>query len=348
MLRAALAAAVIYATSHRRPYVVVGEPQPVQTGHPILCVHTRLTDEVEEWKIQRSLRMVRELGADTIVEFIPWAYREPAEGVYSWAHTDMVVEHAEAQGLTVIARLGLVPQWAQPDDLENGASLNYLVSDHYDEFATFVEAFTARYRGRIDHIIIWNEPNLAFEWGYQPVDPQQYIDVLAHAVPAARRGNPEVVVLAGALAPTLEPPGSPAGLNDVLYLTDLYEAGFADYYDVLAVHTYGFRFPPEEPPAPDVLNFRRVELLREIMVRYGDADKPVIITESGWNDHPRWTKAVRPGQRITYTINGLEYAEENWPWVENLCIWAFRYPAPTYSWPDYFTLVTPEFTPKPI
>src|SRR5690606_19386655 len=114
------------------------------------------------------------------------------------------------------------------------------------------------------------------------------------------------------------------------------------------VHTYGFKFPPGDPPAPDVLNFRRAELLRDIMVAYGDADKPVFITESGWNDHPRWTRAVRPGQRITYTLDALAYAEDNWPWAEQVCLWAFRYPAPTQSYPDYFTLVGPDFTPRPI
>jgi hypothetical protein len=84
------------------------------------------------------------------------------------------------------------------------------------------------------------------------------------------------------------------------------------------------------------------------MVANGDADKPVYITESGWNDHPRWTKAVRPGQRIAYTIDAYEYAEDHWPWLESLCVWAFRYPAPTYSFPDYFTLVSSDFSPKPI
>src|SRR5690349_7981119 len=49
-------------------------PQTVDTKHPLVCVHTRLTDEVEDLKVQRSLQMVREMGAATIVEFFPWAY----------------------------------------------------------------------------------------------------------------------------------------------------------------------------------------------------------------------------------------------------------------------------------
>ena len=78
------------------------------------------------------------------------------------------------------------------------------------------------------------------------------------------------------------------------------------------------------------------------------SSKPLMITESGWNDHPRWTKAVRPGQRILYTIDAIEYAEENWPWVDSVCVWAFRYPVQTRSYPDYYTLVANDFTPKPI
>ena len=68
----------------------------------------------------------------------------------------------------------------------------------------------------------------------------------------------------------------------------------------------------------------------------------------GWNDHPRWTMAVRPAQRIEYTLDGLEYATAKWPYVHLMALWAFRYPAPTRSYPDYFTLVTPEFVAKPI
>jgi hypothetical protein len=215
-------------------------------------------------------------------------------------------------------------------------------------FRPFVEVFTAHYKDDIDHIVIWNEPNLAYEWGYQEVLPQNYVSLLHFAYVAAHRANPDVLVLAGALAPTLEPVGSPHGMNDLDYLSQLYDWGAGDYFDALAVHTYGFRFPPEDSPAPDVLNFRRAELLREVMVAYGDADKPVYITEAGWNDHPRWTKAVGPGQRIEYTLGALQYAEENWPWAEALCIWAFRFPRPTYNYPDYFTLVAPDFTTKPI
>jgi len=320
----------------------------VVTANPLVGVHTRLTDEVEEWKIQRTLQLVREMGAPWIVEFFPWPYIEPEEGEFDWSHSDAVVEHAENQGLTVIARLGWVPEWARPETREQETTHTYLDADHYGDFANFVAAFVARYRGRVKHVIVWNEPNLSFEWGYRPVDPEGYVELLRTVYPRARAANPDVVVLAGALAPTLEPEGSTAGMNDVTYLERMYQAGVAPYFDALAVHAYGLTFPPEESPASDKINFRRVELLRAGMVAHGDGDKPVYVTEAGWNDHPRWAGSVRPAQRIEYTIGAYEWARQRWPWCACVAMWAFRYPAPTYSYHDYYSFVTTDFEPKVI
>jgi hypothetical protein len=339
--------AILSAITPQRPRAPVVPPQTVQTVEDHVCVHTRLIDEVEEWVMQRSLQMVREMGADTIVEFFPWAYIEHQPGQYDWRQADRIMRYAENQGIRVIARLGFVPAWARPADQRDSTTLNYLPDDRFDDFAEFAAAFTARYAGTVDHLIIWNEPNLSFEWGYRPVDPAGYVDLLRVTYPAVKAANPDVTVLAGALAPTLEPVGSPNGLDDRLYLTAMYEAGAADYFDALAVHTYGFTEPPESEPAPDVLNFRRAELLFDVMQQYND-DSPVYITESGWNDHPRWTKAVRPSQRVAYTIDAFEYTDMHWPQVEELCVWAFRYPTPTFSYPDNFTLVTVDFQRKPI
>jgi hypothetical protein len=137
-------------------------------------------------------------------------------------------------------------------------------------------------------------------------------------------------------------------MDDLSYLQGMYEAGAAPYFDVLAVHAYGWRFPPDEPAAPDVVNFRRCELLRAIMARNGDADKPIMITEGGWNDHPRWTKAVRPGQRVAYTLQAYDMAWREWPWCEAVAFWAFRFPRPQLGYLDYFAFVTVDFTLKPV
>lgn len=324
--------------------VILDEPRTVDAVQPHVCVHTRLIDEVSEWTIQHSLQLTHEMGADTIVEFFPWAYIEAEQGRYNWYQTDRILKHAQNQGIRIIARMGLVPDWARPDD----TTLNYLPDESFEDFAAFVAVFAERYAGVIDHLIIWNEPNLSFEWGYQPVDPARYVDLLRAVYDPIREANPNAVILAAALAPTLEPPGSSHGYNDVIYLEEMYRAGAADYFDALAIHAYGFSQPTHAEPSIDELNFRRTELLYALMVEYDDPAKPIYITEGGWNDNIRWVHGVRPAERVINTLEAFQWAEENWPWLNQLCVWALRYPRPTGRYPDNFTLITPDFQIKPI
>ncbi len=339
-----LSVALALLAGAQRPWVEFGPQQRVTTANPKMGVHTRLTDEVEPWKIQRTFEMVREMGAPWVVEYFLWAAHEPQRGVYDWSHADLVVDHAVNQGLTVIARLGYVPEWARPPR----TSPLYLDESGYDAFARFCAEFARHFRGRVAYIIIWNEPNLSQEWGYRPPDPAAYAEMLRRVYVAAKEANPDGTVLGGALAPTLAPRGSEWGMNDLDYLQGMYDAGAAPYFDGLAAHSYGWTFPADDPPRPDAVNFRRVELLREVMIRNGDGAKPVFITEAGWNDHPRWTKAVRPAQRAAYTLRAYDMALRDWPWVEMIAIWAFRYPRPAGTYQDYYTLLDGEFRPKPI
>ena len=329
------------------PLVTVGAPQTVITRNAKAGVHTRLTDEAAAWKIQRTLQLVRELGTPWVVEFFPWAYIEPGQHAFDWSHADQVIDHARAQGLTVIARLGLVPAWARPDPRDQETTFNYLDADHYAEFGDFVFAFVDRYQDRVQHIIIWNEPNLSFEWGLRPVDAAAYVDLLKAAYPRAKEANPNVIVLGGALAPTLEPIGSAAGLNDLIYLQQMYDAGAQDYFDALAAHAYGLTRPMSDPPDQARINFRRVELLRSIMIDHGDGAKPVYITEAGWNDSARWNQAVKPAPRIEYTLAAYDWAQQT-AWVTMLAMWAFRYPRATSNYQDDWTWVAEDFQPRPI
>ena len=229
----------------------LNEPRTVDTLKSNVCVHTRVIDEVHEWKIQKTFDLVREMGADTVVEFFPWAYIEQEQGQYNWGQADKIMLHAQNQGLQVIARMGFVPDWAKPDIENDYTTLNYLPDESFDEFADFVVTFATRYTGTVNHIIIWNEPNLAFEWGYRDVDPTGYVELLKAVYEPVKNANPDVMILAGALAPTIEPRGSTNGLNDLFYLEDMYKAGGADYFDALAIHTYGFTQAPEVAPDPN-------------------------------------------------------------------------------------------------
>ena len=330
--------------SYFRNWVPLGPQRTVATINPKMGVHTRLTDEPDAAKVKRSLEMVREMGASWIVEYFPWAYYEPRRGQYEWSHPDMVIDHANRQGLTVIARLGYVPEWARPEDSHH----LYLAEENYEAFGRYAVEFVRRYQGKVGYLIIWNEPNLSLEWGFRPVDPASYVEMLKVVYPMVKAAAPEVQVLAGALAPTLDPPGSEWSMNDLDYLQRMYDAGAGDYFDILAIHAYGLGFEADEPAGESVVNFRRSELLREIMVRNGDSDKTAMITEGGWNDHPRWTRAVRPAQRILNSVQAYEIARTEWPWLESVSLWVFRFPWDQKSYQDNYTFVSTDFEPKAI
>jgi hypothetical protein len=324
--------------------VVIGPPQQVQTLNPKVGVHTRLTDEVEEWKIQRTLQMVREMGSPWITEYFPWAYSEPSKGHYEFGHADTVINHALAQGLTVLARVDMVPAWARPD----GTTDRYLDASHFSDYGDYIYAFVNHFRGRIHYLIIWNEPNLSFEWGYRQPDPVEYANLLRIASIRAKEADPTIQVLAAGLAPTTAPPGDEYGYNDLLFLQRMYDAGAGQYLDGLAVHAYGMTFPPDDPADPNVINFSRAELLYQVMARNGDGAKKVYITEGGWNDNPRWTRAVRPYERIEYTIRAYDKALKEWDWCAAVCLWAFRFPWTQNTYADSYAFVTTTFIPKPI
>ncbi|MGQ9815722.1 MAG: beta-galactosidase, partial [Candidatus Roseilinea sp.] len=114
-LRVALALWLLSLIQPPRLLVTLGEPQTVVTRNPLAGVHTLFVNEVEEWKIQRGLAMIREMGAPWVVEFLPWAYMEPRKGQYDWRSAERIMRHANRQGIQLIARLGFVPDWARPD-----------------------------------------------------------------------------------------------------------------------------------------------------------------------------------------------------------------------------------------
>src|SRR5579885_2435178 len=116
-------------------------PQVVETQHPVVCVHTRLTDEVEDINIQRTLQLVREMGASTIVDFFPWPYMESGKDQYDWHHPDRIISMARQEGMTVIARLGTVlgatPDWMHPDRNVQDRETSYISPATYENYAKF-------------------------------------------------------------------------------------------------------------------------------------------------------------------------------------------------------------------
>jgi hypothetical protein len=90
-------------------------PRVVQTLNAKVGIHTRLTDENSTDRIARTYRMVRQMGAAWVVEYIPWPYVQgDGPDQYDWRHADRLVDRAVMEGLRVVIRIDAVPPWARP------------------------------------------------------------------------------------------------------------------------------------------------------------------------------------------------------------------------------------------
>lgn len=334
-------------------------PLPYTNVNP-LGAKAFLEREVDEWKRRLTLQMAREAGIGWLVLHIPWEDVEPRKGRFqtepsflggvrnTWDKYDAIVAEAHRYGIRLIARLDRPPAWARPERASAGASPVNL-----EDYGEFVATVARRYRGRIQHFQVWNEPNLYEEWGSLPPDPSAYARLLHVAARRIREANPDALVLSAPLAQTLE--RSDRNLSELDYLEALYAAGARESFDILMANAYGFDRPPEDPPDPGVLNMRRVELVRDIMVRHGDAQKPVWIAEFGWNAAPASFPPERlPWRRVDeaaqadYTERGLRWLlQQDWIGVVN--VWYLRQVGdiPVTDASYYFRLIDTEFTPRP-
>lgn len=267
----------------------------------------------------------RAAGASFGVTVFSWADIEPEPDYFYWEVPDATMRAADFYDLQIVARLDRPPDWAATDRSPAPWDL--------EAYANFVHRVVERYGDRLAGIIIWNEPNTALEWSGQPPDPAGYVAMLQAAYPAAKAANPDLPVLLAGLAFTS---GDAANVNDLAYLQQLYDAGAGAYFDILAAHPYGFGQPPSDPPDPDRLNFRRLELHRQIMAAQGDEAKPVWVTEMGWrtrapNPADTW-QVVNPRQQASYVQQAAAYAARSYPWLERLAFWELNAAGDDYGY----------------
>jgi hypothetical protein len=301
------------------PEVVQLVPAPAPAVHVSLWWHEHMA--------RRDLELVQDMGFRWVKQAFAWRDLETVEkGHYDWWRADRIVEDAEEFELFLVVRLDRQPFWAQVDGgahpLENAPPADL------EDFHDFCYTVADRYRGRIKAYQIWNEPNLAREWGDQPPDPAEYVELLKHCYTGIKAADPDAITISAGLAPTGT--GLPVAIPDDEFLRGMYEAGGAAYFDMLGLNAPGYAAPPETSPeeAADTPEygghrwnaFRHVEDMREIMVQYGDGHKQIAVLEMGWTTdpiHPEYSWfAVTEEQQADYLVGAYWWAREHWqPWI---------------------------------
>ena len=289
---------------------------------------------------QRDMELIRDAGFGWVKQVFSWREIEGSgKGGFDWSIPDRIVDQAESIGLRMIARLDSEPTWASGRVYPNADNIIMTPPNNYQDFASFCSALASRYKGRIAAYQIWNEPNLAREWGGSAPDPEGYVRLLRAGYEAIKRVDPNAIIISAGLAPTTR--FDHVAMPDTAYLKRMYAAGAQPYFDALGAHGAGYKAPPEKDPGevandPNFYNkgdpncpgppcriycFRHVEDLHQIMVDNGDSGKQVVVLEFGWTMDPRpgspyaW-HAVTEEQQADYFVRAYQFAKQQWqPWI---------------------------------
>jgi YVTN family beta-propeller protein/VCBS repeat-containing protein len=221
----------------------------------------------------RALDLLKADGVDTIRILIPWKGVEASNDVWTWTAVDRMVNSANARDMTVIGILNSPPDWAM---VPGSPPLGGPPADPA-EYAEFASMVATRYAGKVSAYEIWNEPNYYRFWEPTP-DPAAYTELLKVGYTAIKAADPNAVVVGGVIAAA--PDAGTQAIDSVRFLTEMYEAGAAGYFDAMSFHPYSMQpFSEGESVAGSPLVM--ANQMHDVMAAYGDGNKKIWATEYG-------------------------------------------------------------------
>jgi hypothetical protein len=255
-------------------------------------------------EMDKLCRLAAAAGVKWTREEFHWNWVEKTKGRYDWSFYDQLVESAQQHGISIYGLVCYWTEWSQPpfDDR--------FVTD----YCTYLRVLVNRYKDRIHHWEIWNEPNIFF-W---PGDKSRYAVLLREAYKAIKETDPTAKVLGM----------STAGI-DIDFIQRMTELGVE--YDDLTVHPYRHTLEP--------LSFK-AELERTSAMF---DNRPIWITEMGW---PSNIGGVTERQQAAL-VSGVYLTALSSPVVRNVSWYDFREDGedPFYN-EHHFGLIRHDMTPK--
>jgi hypothetical protein len=207
---------------------------------------------------------VRELGhlrTGWVRLGLSWSAIEPTAGSYDAAELlqlDAAVDALSSAGIKVMLTTYSLPSWAQ--DLSHGGFTGAappIRDDALDDFERLGEFVASHFSGRVRALECWNEPNLwTFLYPQRTADdpyfgPRTYLRMLKVFHAGVKRGDPGMLVLAGATAPL--GPNDRNRTSPQRFARFLAAKGAAAYFDVYSHHPYtpggSLRAQPEAAPS---------------------------------------------------------------------------------------------------
>ncbi|HXF64605.1 MAG TPA: SH3 domain-containing protein [Caldilineaceae bacterium] len=323
---------------------VVAAPPPSGGGGFGYGVQAHMVHNDQAGQVMNS---IRDLGFGWVKQQIEWRVFEGSQGAIDFGSADPIINAANAAGVNVLFSVVNAPAWAREPG--HDASVGGPPQDP-QTYANFVGALAGKYCGSsLKAIEVWNEQNLHYEWGNKPLNPAEYVALLAPAYAAIKGACPSIYVISGALTPAGNNP--PYAMDDFTYLEGMFQAGLNNYIDGVGAHPSGYNVPPSvtwegaceaiqksgnsfngacDSPHHSWSFRSTMEGYRNIMNVYGASNKLVWPTEFGWAAGGAYHPAYKYADDNTFEEQAAWTVEaftmmRNWGWVGPAFLWNLNF-----------------------
>ncbi len=228
-----------------------------------------------EEELNKAFHYLEDLGVGWVRASVRWQSIEQAPGEYNWEMLDYAVEEITKRGLNLLLILEATPRWLVDwDEVGEGWVEAYYPKD-LGPWESFVIKIATRYKEQVTYWQIRNEVNI-IEFARPKPNPEVYYNNLKIAYNALKEVNPENQVMLAAMSINGVRNNPWSGYTEINYLPQLYDLGAADYFDILALNTYD-----TTGEGVDCI-IELIEEARAVMVKHGDEDTSIWITEIGY------------------------------------------------------------------
>lgn len=288
------------------------------------------------------------MGFNWFKQQIEWKRFEGAgPGQIDWGAMDEIVNNSGSRGVNVLFSIVKAPAWAREPGFDGSVEGPPLDPQ---TFANFNGAVAARYcNTALKAIEVWNEQNLHYEWGNKPLNPGEYVALLAPSYNAIKSACPSMLVISGALTPAGN--NAPYAMDDFTYMEEMFKAGANNYLDGVGAHPSGYNVPPSatwetacevtqktgnsfngacDSPHHSWSFQSTMTGYRNIMNVYGGSNKLVWPTEFGWAAggayHPAYKYADDNDftEQAQWTVEAYQMMK-SWGWVGPAFLWNLNF-----------------------
>lgn len=245
-----------------------------------------------------QMKRLQRGGVETLRTPIGWsAVQTEKGGPIDFSATDGIVESTALAGISVLPFLSGAPSWAVAHDPRFGSPVTLPVKTPIQRsgWANFISEAVDRYGPAGDFWAehpavpyrpirnwqIWNEEN--FKYFVARPNPADYGKLVKASSATIKRIDPGAkIVLGGLFARPIEATYNkqpPQAYFATDFLTKMYRStpGIKSKFDAVALHPYTGNFKQVGT---------RIEEVREVLRKSGDASKKMWLTELGWSSGP--------------------------------------------------------------